>query len=774
VFLTIHGKRHYLWRAVDQEGNILDILVQRWRDQNAAKTFCRKLLKGFRRSRLMSAMKRRAFVLTLLILMATGAGSGVLAQDRPAVLPARVYQANPGQFLAARANTPPAALLADFLRSRGASDATARSLRSVAEHRIAHTGMMHLRLEQEVAGLRVHDAYVKAAFNRHGELVYVIESLAPVPAAAPLPARIDEAQALAIALRTLYPNLRGPFPMAGREGNTVLFAKRTFFYNEPRVEGVVIPLTGGALKLGFLVETWSHRGNQLHETLVDGDGDVLAIELRTNNDSYNIFPDHPGNSTQTAVAGPGAGNAESPSGWLFPGIHTSVNIAGNNVHAYLDTDSDQTADAGGNDVEDGNFLSAADLAAPPSTPINRDVAVQNLFYLNNLIHDTLYRHGFTETAGNFQEDNFGKGGSGGDSVNAEAQDGKSFNNADFTTPRRDGSNPRMQLFLFTDVFLLVNTPASIAGSYLAQLAAFGPLVDPTGVTGDVVLVDDGVGTSADACEAIADAVAGKIALIDRGNCEFTVKVKNAQNAGAIAAIVANNAGDELFLMDGTDPTITIPSVFISQTDGQTLRSVAGVNATIKSIDPPHRDSALDSDLVWHEYGHGLTWRMIGGMSGPLAGAIGEGMGDVLAILINEDDIVGEYLSSHPGGLRRAPYTNYPRTYGDVTGAEIHDDGEVYAAIGWRLFEIFQREGLTKELLLDYLVDGMNYTRMYPAFEDMRQGILAAVANAGTGHDCLIWEAFADYGVGVGARGRVRGLTEVVIRESFAVPAECSP
>jgi putative transposase len=46
VFLTIHGKRHYLWRAVDQEGNILDILVQRRRDQNAAKTLCRKLLKG--------------------------------------------------------------------------------------------------------------------------------------------------------------------------------------------------------------------------------------------------------------------------------------------------------------------------------------------------------------------------------------------------------------------------------------------------------------------------------------------------------------------------------------------------------------------------------------------------------------------------------------------------------------------------------------------------------------------------------------------------------
>src|SRR5262244_34623 len=46
VFLTINGKRHYLWRAVDQEGNVLDILVQRRRDKMAAKKFFRKLLKG--------------------------------------------------------------------------------------------------------------------------------------------------------------------------------------------------------------------------------------------------------------------------------------------------------------------------------------------------------------------------------------------------------------------------------------------------------------------------------------------------------------------------------------------------------------------------------------------------------------------------------------------------------------------------------------------------------------------------------------------------------
>jgi putative transposase len=46
VFLTIHGERHYLWRAVDQDGNVLDILVQSRRNKRAAKKFFRKLLKG--------------------------------------------------------------------------------------------------------------------------------------------------------------------------------------------------------------------------------------------------------------------------------------------------------------------------------------------------------------------------------------------------------------------------------------------------------------------------------------------------------------------------------------------------------------------------------------------------------------------------------------------------------------------------------------------------------------------------------------------------------
>ena len=69
------------------------------------------------------------------------------------------------------------------------------------------------------------------------------------------------------------------------------------------------------------------------------------------------------------------------------------------------------------------------------------------------------------------------------------------------------------------------------------------------------------------------AVSGHIALIDRGVCGFTVKVKNAQDAGALGVIIVNNlAGSPPPGLGGADPTITIPTVMITQADGALFRS----------------------------------------------------------------------------------------------------------------------------------------------------------------------------------------------------------
>src|SRR4029453_13919144 len=232
----------------------------------------------------------------------------------------------------------------------------------------------------------------------------------------------------------LHPGAQASLRPISTEGNTTVFEGGAFFHEAPTVTAVAAPLADGSMTRAWLVETWSEKKNLLHHTLVNGDGQVLNVELRTANDSYFVFPVDPGKGPQTIVNGPGAGNAQSPAGWLAGFSEKTTNISGNNVSAYLDTDVNNRPDAGGTRNRTGNFLPAVDLTVQPSTAGNKAVAVQNLFYLNNIVHDILYSHGFTESTGNFQVDNFGQGGSGNDAVRAEAQDGGGPDNPNFPTP----------------------------------------------------------------------------------------------------------------------------------------------------------------------------------------------------------------------------------------------------------------------------------------------------------------------------------------------------
>jgi hypothetical protein len=723
---------------------------------------------------------RRAFVL-LAVVMLVGAtvGGASAAPPDPVVAfdaaRAHVFAAGVGgPLLRGREGASAADLVGEFLLSKGKSADTVASLKSDVE--FASRGVTFARLRQEVGGLRVAGAYVRAAVNGRGELIYLIENIVDVRGAVARGQATPE-QALAAALARAHPGLADRPPVARQAGPVTTFRRTAAFASAPRAERVLVARVSGALEQGFLVETWTIRGNELHETLVDGAGQAVASQLRTANDNYNVFSEDPSKGPQTTIAGPGAGNAESPIGWLT-GAQLTTHIAGNNANAYLDQDADNAADAGGTPVTDGNFLAAADLARPPTDGANPAVAVQNLFFHSNLVHDILYRKGFTEANGNFQENNFSLGGAGSDSVNAEAQDGSGTDNANFATPT-DGGNPRMQMFLWTGAG---GTHEVVVGanSYDATDAVFGPVLDTTGVSGPLRNIDDGVaaaggGTTTDGCERLArKSLTGQIGLVDRGFCNFTVKVKNAQAAGAIGLIIANNVAGPPFVMGGSGGGFKISPVMVSQTDGGTLRGLAGSTATLrrKAVQPLQIDGDLDTDVIYHEYGHGLTWRMIGSMSGPLAGAVGEGASDTLAFLINGDDRIGEYAASSVGGIRRFPYTGYPNTYADWTGAEVHDDGEIYAAAMWRLHENFASAGLTDDALLTTFVDGMNFTPAGPAAEDMRDGMVASAQTRAPNQVCLIWDAFADYGIGVGADGTIMGQS-VRITESFTVPAECA-
>jgi Zn-dependent metalloprotease len=149
---------------------------------------------------------------------------------------------------------------------------------------------------------------------------------------------------------------------------------------------------------------------------------------------------------------------------------------------------------------------------------------------------------------------------------------------------------------------VINSPASIAKICEAGAAQFGPVLTGTGVTGDVVAATDAdedggapAATTLDGCSAFdnAAAVSGKIAIVSRGSCGFVVKVKNAQNAGAIAVLVADNVEAAPSPMGGADPTIVIPSVRIRLSDGNLIRNALAtqtVNVTLKDAGGDREDS----------------------------------------------------------------------------------------------------------------------------------------------------------------------------------------
>ena len=136
--------------------------------------------------------------------------------------------------------------------------------------------------------------------------------------------------------------------------------------------------------------------------------------------------------------------------------------------------------------------------------------------------------------------------------------------------------------------MFVNSPGTLPAEIALGLASFGAPVTEGGVTGNVVLVNDGTGTTTDGCEPLVNggAINGNIALIDRGTCAFVNKALAAQAAGAVAVVIVNNVAGAAPAMGGTDPTVTIPVVSVSLADGNAIKAElgGGVNVTI-ALDP---------------------------------------------------------------------------------------------------------------------------------------------------------------------------------------------
>lgn len=122
----------------------------------------------------------------------------------------------------------------------------------------------------------------------------------------------------------------------------------------------------------------------------------------------------------------------------------------------------------------------------------------------------------------------------------------------------------------------VASPGPVAAApWDFQTASFGPAVSVGQKLGALVtLTSNAIACTAGGGISAADqpAVVGKVVIVDRGTCPFVEKVKNAQNAGAVGVLVANNAATGLPGMGGSDATVTIPSVGISQAAGTSLKA----------------------------------------------------------------------------------------------------------------------------------------------------------------------------------------------------------
>ncbi|KUJ56577.1 T9SS-dependent M36 family metallopeptidase [Chryseobacterium aquaticum] len=617
------------------------------------------------------------------------------------------------------------------------------------------------------------------------------------------------------------------------EDNNILKFAYEFFLREPKSpnfwnilidanSGEIIRKENLNLSCSFHPGAYGHDHSNENFTGPLNNISQNSSYLLPDNSSYNVFVlpiEAPTFGSRSIITNPWLPTS-SPEGWHSDGTNHYTITRGNNVYAYEDT---ADLDAPGYSPDGGptrNFNFPFSITGDPFS--NMDASITNLFYLNNRIHDIFYKFGFTESARNFQQNNFGNGGLGNDYVEAEGLDGGGTNNANFGTPS-DGNNPYMQMYLWSPVNrnFFYNAPsAAVTRQPTVGTAQFGPALTATGVTANVQLASIITG-----CTALpAGSLSGKIGLIERGgstSCTFSVKVKNAQNAGAVAAIIYNNptATNFLSVMGGTDATVTIPSVFIGNAEGEYIKSQLSantvVNVTLKD-DPATvvtPDGSFDNGIVTHEYGHGISNRLTGNGSTCLVSSqskeqMGEGWSDFFALMLTNkpgDNAsvargIGTYANGQPtsgGGIRPARYSpdflvnSY--TYGDTNGMEynngsaivpnVHSIGFIWASMLWDLhWEYVAKYGYASDVtanttsgsarVLQLVTNALKLQICNPTFVDGRNAILSAeLATTGGADRCMIWRTFAKRGLGLNASAGLK--TNINDQsENYDVPADC--
>ena len=360
----------------------------------------------------------------------------------------------------------------------GVNGTQADSLKVAADYMNPAGNMAFAQLNQEINGVPVFRGEIKAGFTPSGQIIRVINNLAPGMDYNSLSTDFgDPSEAVKFAATFIGHEMRASDTARNEsassdlktvygQGDWATTAEKMYFPTEP---GVAVPAYRVLIWQevdSYYVIVDAHTGAMLWRKNISEDQTQTATyQVYNNANSYFGAADSPAPlspgptnpiTTQGALATRSnvtlIGN-EGPlsfnnNGWITDGANITD---GNALEAGVDRVSPDGVDAtivgAPNRVFDSLWNPPPGTDDPLTTQAQRGAVIQ-MFYVMNRYHDRLYQLGFTEQAFNFQANNFGRGGVGNDRVSAEGQDSSGTNNANFATPA-DGGRGKMQMYLWT-------------------------------------------------------------------------------------------------------------------------------------------------------------------------------------------------------------------------------------------------------------------------------------------------------------------------------------
>jgi len=395
------------------------------------------------------------------------------------------------EFLTRASDLKRSDILRNFIKQNndlvGMTDRQIDSLKTFADYTNPDGNLSFVELNQEINGVPVFRGEVKAGFDRQGQIIRVVNNLAPGLEYSSLSPNFgNPADAVRAAARAINHELT-PADATRNDaastelkvifgtGDSATMAEKMYFPTEP---GVAIPAWRVTLyqpvdayyvmvdaETGTMLWRKSLVADQLQEATYDVYRNANAfIPAHDSPAPMSPGPVNPTLGTQAPVIprtsatliGNEAPFAFNNLGWITDGTNITD---GNAVEAGVDRVAPDGVDApmpGDGPCPGAGCRTFTSTWTPPPAmggmapldPQAQRGAVIQMFWVMNWYHDELYRMGFTEQARNFQNDNFGRGGLANDRVRAEGQDVGGTNNANFTT-NADGVRPKMQMYVWT-------------------------------------------------------------------------------------------------------------------------------------------------------------------------------------------------------------------------------------------------------------------------------------------------------------------------------------